>query len=77
MRSVDLDSGLLFLSTPVPPERLAGVTVLVRSSIELPLAILQPTTLTPISPFLAEDALRAAGSEQMRSRNNIIRRRLQ
>lgn len=77
VRSVDLDSGLLFLSTPVPPERLAGVTVLVRSSIELPLAILQPTTLTPISPFLAEDALRAAGSEQMRSRNNIIRRRLQ
>lgn len=73
VRSVDEASGMLFVSTPVPAAQLATVTVLVRSSLDLPIALLQPTALTPASPFLAADALRAGGGDQMRSRNNLLR----
>ena len=73
VRAVDAESGLLFLSTPVPHARLAGVDLLVRSNLELPIALLQPTPITRTSPYLAADALRAAGGGQMRSRNNIQR----
>ena len=70
---MDVASGMLFLSTPVPEAVLASVRVLVRSSLDLPLALLQPTTLTAASPYLAAEALRVAGAERMKSRGNIAR----
>jgi polynucleotide 5'-hydroxyl-kinase GRC3/NOL9 len=75
VRSVDAESGLLFLSTPVPAESLVGVDVLARSSLEVPLALLQPTAITPASPFLSADTLRSGtpGGQRMRSRNNLVR----
>eukprot|EP00900_Chrysochromulina_parva_P000888 jgi/Chrpa1/107/Chrysochromulina_OHIO_Genome00012724-RA len=75
VRSVDVPNGLIFLSTPAPPEQLARVRVLVRAALEVPLALFQPTALTGASPFLVADALKAAGTggERMKSRNNIGR----
>ena len=75
VRSVDEGSGMLFLSTPVPHADLARVRVLARAALDPPLALLQPTTLTAASPYLAADALTAhgAGGKQMRSRNNLLR----
>ena len=70
-----MTSGTLFLSTPVPHDQLTGVRILARASLDLPLALLQPTALTPASPYLAADALKvgSAGGKQMRSRNNLLR----
>ena len=75
VRSVDEASGTLFLSTPVPPAQLVGVNVLARASLDAPVALLQPTALTPASPFLAADALKTggAGGKNMRSRHNLVR----
>lgn len=73
VRSVDVESSILFLSTPVPVEQLVGVTALARSTLDVPLALLQPTVLTPPSPFLSMDALAGAGGQRMRSRNNLVR----
>ena len=77
VRSVDAASGTLFLSTPVEHAQLAGVNVLARCALEVPLALLQPTALTSASPYLAADVLTAvgAGGKQMRSRNNLPVRR--
>lgn len=73
VRHVDVKSATLFVSTPTAPEQLCRVDTLVRSSLELPIALLQPTALTKASPFLASGVVRAGGSQQMRSRNNILR----
>ena len=75
VRSVDVASGTLFLSTPVPHDQLTGVKIIARASLDLPLALLQPTALTPASPYLAADALKggSAGGKQMKSRNNLLR----
>ncbi len=73
VRCVDPARGLLYLVTPEPPERLAGVNVLLRGAIELPLAMLLPTALTAASPYLTTEALKGAGAAAQRSRNNILR----
>jgi len=75
VRAVDPASESLLLVTPVPPAALARAAVLLRGSLELPVALLQPTPLTPASPYLGANALRGAGAgnKQMRSRNNIKR----
>ena len=74
VRSVDVATGTLFILTPALPARLARVTALARSTLEVPLALLQPTCLTSASPFLADGALRAGtGGQRMRSRNNLLR----
>ena len=36
--------------------------------LDVPLALLMPTSLTPASPFLAADKLTAAGGKRMKSR---------
>ena len=63
VRSVDVESSILFLSTPVPAEQLVGVTAL---ALDLDVRwLLQPTVLTPPSPFPSMDALAArVGSER-------------
>ena len=73
VRSVDEERGLLYLATPEPPERLVHVNVLLRGALELPLAMLLPTTLTAASPYLTTDALKGAGSAAQKSRNNLVR----
>ena len=71
--AVDVEAELLFISTPVAADDLGGVDVICRTSLELPVALLQPTSVTPPSPYLAAGVLRAAGGGRMRSRNNIQR----
>ena len=73
VRCVDAARGLLYLDSPEPPARLARVNVLLRGSLELPLAMLLPTTLTAASPYLTTDALKGAGSAAQKSRNNLVR----
>ena len=73
MRCVDEERGLLYLATPEPPERLLRVDVLLRGALELPLALLLPTTLTAASPYLTTDALKGAGAAAQKSRNNLAR----
>ena len=73
VRNLDAASGTLFISTPVPLEQLHGVSVLARTSLELPLSLLQPTVLTDPSPYLYDDCLKGVGGQQQRSRNNIVR----
>ena len=74
VRSVDAKSGLLFIVTPVPHEKLEGVCVFARAMVDLPIAMLQPTALTNPSPYLGdglEDA--SPGGKRMQSRNNLER----
>jgi polynucleotide 5'-kinase involved in rRNA processing len=73
VRSVDVQRGDLFVLTPVPQRLLSTVNTLLRGNIEVPIAMLQPTVLTDASPYLTTQALRAAGANTMKSRNNIIR----
>jgi len=75
VRSVDAASGTLLLVTPIPPEQLRLVTRLLRGSIDLPVALLQPTRETAASDYLSVGALRGAGAatKEMKSRNNIVR----
>ena len=40
---------------------------------QVPAALLQPTVLTAVSPYLAADDLRATGANAMGSRHNIKR----
>mmetsp|Transcript_49 Transcript_49/g.213 ORF Transcript_49/g.213 Transcript_49/m.213 type:complete len:863 (-) Transcript_49:641-3229(-) len=75
VRSVDPNTGTLFLVTPVPVATIRHVNVLMRGSLELSAALLQSTPHTASSPYLAVGQLRGAGSatKEMKSRNNIIR----
>ena len=73
VRAVDDERGLLYLSTPEPPERLLRVNALLRGALELPLAMLLPTSLTAASPYLTTEALKGAGAAAQRSRNNLVR----
>ena len=73
VRCVDAARGILFLDTPEPPARLARVNVLLRGSLELPMAMLLPTDLTAASPYLTTEGLKGAGAGAQRSRNNLNR----
>ena len=73
VRCVDAARGLLYLDSPEPPARLARVNVLLRGSLELPLAMLLPTDLTAASPYLTTEGLKGAGAAAQRSRNNLNR----
>jgi len=75
VRSVDERAAELYVLTPIDDGALATVDTILRGSLELPLALMQPTALTAPSPYLAAGALRAAGAGAgaMRSRNNLVR----
>ena len=73
VRCVDAARGLLYLDSPEPPARLARANVLLRGSLEMPLAMLLPTDLTAASPYLTTEGLKGAGAAAQRSRNNLNR----
>ena len=73
IRSVDVERERLYVLTPIEPEVLARVRVLLRGSLELPVALLQPTAVTGASPYLGVGAIKSSGAAAMKSRNNIVR----
>ncbi len=73
VRCVDAARGLLYLDSPEPPARLSRANVLLRGSLEMPLAMLLPTDLTAASPYLTTEGLKGAGAAAQRSRNNLNR----
>ena len=72
-RSSENLSVIAKLGPPEPPERLLRVNALLRGALELPLAMLLPTTLTAASPYLTTEAFKGVGTSEQKSRNNLIR----
>lgn len=78
VKIIDTSTQSFYISTPVPFDLLKRVNVLVKSCLKIDSKLLLQET-TMISPYLTSDSIpgQGSGSHEMKTRTNILRKRLQ